>query len=71
MDVTRGDIFYVFEVSDINGIESAKKLGKVKVKEITGPDSCRCSVSSGEADINTAFLNGSAVIAISDNDRWW
>lgn len=71
MDVTRGDIFYVFEVSDINGIESAKKLGKVKVKEITGQDSCRCSVSSGEADINTAFLNGSVVIAISDNDRWW
>lgn len=71
MDVERGDIFYLFEVSDINGISSARKLGKVKVKEITGPISCRCSVSNGEAEINTAFLNQSSVIAISDNDRWW
>ena len=71
MDVTSGDVFYVYSVSDINGISTAHKLGKVKAREITGPESCRCTVSNGEAEINKAFLAGEKLVAVSDDDRFF
>jgi len=43
----------------------------VKLKEITGPDSCRCSVSNGEAEIQAAFQNGDYIVAISDYDQFF
>jgi len=71
MDVSNGDVFFLYVVSDINGIESARKIGKVKVREITGRESCRCSVSNGEAEIDQAFKNGERIVAISDYDRYF
>ena len=71
MDVERGDVFYIYTISDINGIETARKIGKVKAREITGPESCRCTVSNGEAEINQAFLNGEWLVAVSDYDRYF
>ena len=71
MDVTSGDVFYVYSVSDINGISTAHKLGKVKAREITGPESCRCTVSNGEAEISKAFLAGEKLVAVSDDDRFF
>ena len=71
MDVSNGDVFYIYSVSDINGIESARKLGKVKAREITGRESCRCTVSNGEAEIDAAFKNGETIIAISDHDKYF
>ena len=71
MDVERGDVFYIYSISDINGIETARKIGKVKAREITGPESCRCTVSNGEAEINQAFLNGESLVAVSDYDRFF
>ena len=71
MDVSRGDVFYVYSVSDIDGISTARKLGKVKAREITGRESCRCTVSNGEAEINKAFLAGDILIAVSDDDTWF
>ena len=68
MDVSNGDVFYVFSVSDINGISTVRKLGKVKAREITGRESCRCTVSNGEAEINKAFLAGETLVAVSDDD---
>jgi hypothetical protein len=68
---SRGDIFYIYQVSEIGGIETGKKIGKVKLKEITGPDSCRCSVSNGEAEIQAAFQNGDYIVAISDYDQFF
>lgn len=71
MDLSNGDVFYIFEVSEVNGVETAHKIGKVKVREITGPESCRCSVSNGEAEINSAFLDGRKLVAVSDEDRYF
>ena len=69
MGVSRGDVFYIYSVSSINGIETTRKLGKVKAREITGQESCRCTVSNGEEEINAAFLNNETLIAISDSDH--
>ena len=71
MDVSNGDVFYIYSVSDVNGISTARKLGKVKAREITGRESCRCSVSNGEAEIDQAFKNGEILIAVSDTDRYF
>lgn len=71
LDVSNGDVFFIYVVSDINGIESAKKIGKVKVREVTGRESCRCSVSNGEAEIDKAFKDGLRVVAVSDHDRYF
>ena len=71
MDVSNGDVFYVYSVSDINGIATSRKLGKVKAREITGRESCRCTVSNGEAEIDQAFKNGERLIAVSDTDRYF
>ncbi|MBP5206037.1 MAG: hypothetical protein J6Z44_04510 [Bacteroidales bacterium] len=71
IDVEKGDVFFVYEVSNINGIQTARKLGKVKAREITGPESCRCSVSNGEIEIDRAFRAGELLIAVSDDDRWF
>lgn len=69
IDVERGDVFHIYSVSLIDGVESMKKLGKVKAREVTGRESCRCTVSSGEADIDRAFKAGETLVAVSDNDR--
>ena len=71
MDVSNGDVFFIYAVSDINGIDTARKLGKVKAREITGRESCRCTVSNGEAEIDAAFKNGDTLVAISDHDRYF
>ena len=71
MDLSNGDVFFIYTVSDINGIDTARKLGKVKVREITGRESCRCSVSNGEAEIDQAFKNGEVLVAVSDHDRYF
>ena len=71
MDVENGDVFFIYVLSDVNGIETARKLGKVKAREITGPNSCRCTVSNGEAEINKAFLDGQILIAVSDTDKYF
>ena len=71
VDVSKGDVFFVYSVSDINGITKAKKLGKVKVREVTGPQSCRCSVSNGEAEIDRAFKDGEVLVAVSDHDKYF
>ena len=71
LDVSNGDVFYIFSVSEVNGITTARKLGKVKAREITGRESCRCTVSNGEADINRAFLDGETLVAVSDEDRYF
>jgi hypothetical protein len=71
MDVSNGDVFFIYTVSEINGIVTAKKLGKVKAREITGRESCRCSVQNGEADIDQAFKNGETLVAVSDHDRYF
>ena len=71
IDIASGDVFYIYSVSDINGIATARKLGKVKAREITGPESCRCSVSRGEVEIDRAFRAGETLIAVSDDDRWF
>ena len=71
MDVQNGDVFYIYSVTESNGIEKARKLGKVKAREVTGQHSCRCTVSNGEAEINLAFLNGERVVAVSDEDRYF
>lgn len=67
----RGDVFYIYQVSEIGGIQTAKKLGKVKLKEITGPESCRCTVSNGETEIQNAFKNGDYLVAVSDYDKFF
>ena len=54
-----------------NGITTTRTLGKVKAREITGPESCRCSVSNGEIEIDRAFRAGELLIAVSDDDRWF
>lgn len=69
--VERGDVFYIYSITETNGIETARKIGKVKAREITGPDSCRCTVSNGEVEINTAFLAGDRLVAVSDTDRFF
>ena len=71
IDVEKGDVFFIYEVSNINGIQTARKLGKVKAREITGPESCRCSVSNGEIEIDRAFRAGETLIAVSDDDKWF
>ena len=71
MDVSNGDVFYIYTVSDVNGITTAKKLGKVKAREITGHESCRCTVSNGESEIDQAFKAGETLIAVSDTDRYF
>lgn len=71
IDVSKGDVFFIYSVSDINGISTAKKLGKVKVKEVSGRESCHCSVSNGEADIDAAFKNGEMLVAVSDRDLYF
>ena len=71
MDVTSGDVFYIYSVSSVDGIQTARKLGKVKAREITGRESCRCTVSNGEAEINNAFLAGETLVAISDYDKYF
>ena len=71
IDIANGDVFFVYAVSDINGITTARKLGKVKAREITGPESCRCSVSNGEIEIDRAFRAGETLIAVSDDDKWF
>lgn len=71
MDVSNGDVFYIYSVSEINGIATAHKLGKVKAREITGPESCRCTVSNGEAEINKALQAGETLVAVSDTDRYF
>ena len=71
MDVTNGDVFYIYSVSSINGIETTHKLGKVKAREITGRESCRCTVSNGEAEIDKAFKSGELLFAVSDYDRYF
>ena len=71
IDISNGDVFFVYAVSDINGITTARKLGKVKAREITGPESCRCSVSNGEIEIDRAFRAGETLIAVSDDDKWF
>ena len=71
IDISNGDVFFVYAVSDINGITTARKLGKVKAREITGPESCRCSVSNVEIEIDRAFRAGETLIAVSDDDKWF
>ena len=71
IDVSNGDVFFIYSVSSINGIETTHKLGKVKVREITGRESCRCTVSNGESEIDTAFKNGETLVAVSDYDRYF
>ena len=71
MDVERGDVFYVYSVSEVNGVMTAHKLGKVKAREITGPESCRCTVSNGEEEIDKAFKAGETLVAVSDYDRYF
>ena len=71
MDLSNGDVFFIYTVSDINGIDTARKLGKVNVREIPGRESCRCSVSNGEAEIDQAFKNGEVLVAVSDHDRYF
>ena len=71
IDVSNGDVFYIYSVSDINGIATSKKLGKVKAREITGRESCRCTVSNGEAEIDAAFKAGETLVAVSDEDRFF
>lgn len=71
MDVSKGDVFFLYVVSDINGIDTARKIGKVKVREVTGRESCRCSVSNGEAEIDQAFKDGEKIVAVSDHDRYF
>ena len=71
LDVSNGDVFYIYSVSEINGISTSRKLGKVKAREITGRESCRCTVSNGEAEIDQAFKNGERLIAVSDTDRYF
>ena len=71
IDVENGDVFYIYSVFEVNGITTTRKLGKVKAREITGPESCRCSVSNGEIEIDRAFRAGELLIAVSDDDRWF
>ncbi len=71
IDVERGDVFWVYSITDIGGITTANRLGKVKARDITGRESCRCTVSNGEAEINKAFLAGETLIAVSDDDTWF
>ena len=71
IDVSKGDVFFIYSVSDINGISTAKKLGEVKVKEVSGRESCHCSVSNGDADIDAAFKNGEMLVAVSDRDLYF
>lgn len=71
MDVSNGDVFYVYSVSEINGIATARKLGKVKAREITGRESCRSTVSNGEAEIDAAFKAGDTLVAVSDDDVYF
>lgn len=69
--VCKGDYFYVYSIINMNGIESRKKLGKLKVKEVTGPTSCRCSISNGGDEIATAFNSGAEIIVISDTESFF
>jgi len=71
MNVSRGDVFYIYSLSTIEGIETARKIGKVKAREITGRESCRCTVSNGETEINQAFLDGERLVAVSDYDQFF
>lgn len=63
--VKSGDLFYVYLVTDMNGIESNKRIGKVKARDVTGPNSCRCVVSSGAEEIANAFKNGEELLVSS------
>ena len=71
IDVENGDVFYIYSVFEVNGITTTRKVGKVKAREITGPESCRCTVSSGELEIDRAFRAGELLVAVSDDDRWF
>ena len=71
MDVSRGDVFYVYTVSKVGRVETARKIGKVKAREITGRESCRCTVSNGENEIDAAFKAGEILVAISDRDSFF
>lgn len=71
IDVSNGDVFYIYSITEINGIATARKLGKVKAREITGPESCRCTVSNGEAEIDKAFKDGELLVAVSDDDLYF
>ena len=71
INVSNGDVFYIYSVSEVSGIFTARKIGKVKAREITGPESCRCSVSNGEVEIDKAFLAGETLVAVSDYDKYF
>ncbi|MBR4802790.1 MAG: hypothetical protein IK041_08275 [Bacteroidales bacterium] len=57
--------FGVYQLSEINGRTSKHYLGRIKVKEIQGPDVSYCKVVSGGKDIKKCLDNGTPLLIIS------
>lgn len=57
--------FGVYQLSEINGRISKHYLGRIRVKEIQGPDVSYCKVVSGGKDIKKCLDNGTPLLIIS------
>ena len=57
--------FGVYQITYINGRTSRHYLGRIRVKEIQGPDVSYCKVVSGGKDIKKCLDNGTQLLIIS------
>lgn len=64
--VRSGDRFLVYQWYEVAGREAVRLLGKVRVRQVCGPQVARCSISNGAEEIARAFLQGDSLQVVSD-----
>ena len=66
MGVRRGDLFLVYEQTEVGGVSVQKEIGKLRVREVQGPDVALCVISRGDEQIGEAFDSGRPLTVVSD-----
>lgn len=65
MGIQNGDLFEVFQVSDINDVPIRTKIGKIRAKETCGEEVTRCSIKSGGKEMFEAMSKGDKLTVVS------
>ena len=62
--IGKGYHFEVFELGEVAGHETRKKIGKLKIEEVMGRDISRCKVEKGHKEIKAALDAGKTLLTV-------
>ncbi|MDD4819658.1 MAG: hypothetical protein PHD21_02355, partial [Flavobacteriales bacterium] len=63
--VKNGDLFIVYALDSIGGVETFRQIGRVRARIVMSDEVTFCSFSSGTTDIVAAYNGGATLMAVS------